>query len=169
MSLNDFNMSKPAVPPPSADDFSTMQNLFQTSNPSTIQGMSFNQPTQPIQPSGISMGNPVGAPGQVANEGDFSTLQQMFKTTNYSNLNNSSPATQTAEQKAPALDFSKNSNQNPQNSFATMSGAPSATSGFDFDMANFGTMQANQKNPQSNLDFFGEKPANKTSTGNDLI
>ena len=103
--MGDYNMSKPAVPP-SADDFSTMQNLFQTSNPSAIQGMSFNQPAQS---SGISMGNSVGAPSQGPNEGDFNTLQQMFQTTNYSNMNSSNiPAPQISEQKAPEFDFSKN-------------------------------------------------------------
>ena len=37
-------------------------------------------------------------------------------------------------------------------------------------MANFGTMQANQKNPQGGFDFFESKPAaNTTSGGGDLI
>ena len=65
MSVNDFMGSKPKESeiqftqsnmqaPPSAGDFSTLQNFFQTSNPSTIQNMTINQPSQM---SGISMGN----------------------------------------------------------------------------------------------------------------
>ena len=182
MSANDFMSSKPKEqeivfpssniqPPPSASDFSTMQNLFQTSNPSTIQGMTQPQ-TSMMAPS--SMGSAIGAPGTAPNESDFSTLQQMFQTNNYSNLNSSTSTAQVPQQKAPAADFFKNNTPATSNApkpdvFATMGGGSNASSGFEFDMANFGTMQANGgKNPQGEVEFFG-KPANSTGGGNNLI
>ena len=130
-----------------------MQNLFQTGNPSAIQSMQANQPSQM---SGMSMGSSIGAPGQSPNESDFSTLQQMFQTSNYANLNKQDSPNKVQEQKAPMADPSFNKGANV---FATMGGGPSASSNFEFDMNNFGTMQANQKAPQGNLDFFESKPA----------
>ena len=157
-------------PPPNANDFSTLQNFFQTSNPSAIQGMTMNQPSQM---SGISMGTSAIGTGQ-PHESDFSTLQQMFQTTNYSNLSNTNTPSQIQPppqviQPQPQV-ASPPKNNNSTSVFATMSGGTSAASNFEFDMANFGTMQANQKNAQGNLDFFAQKPAANTSSGNgDLI
>ena len=57
------------------------------------------------------------------------------------------------------LDFFKD---NKPETFATMSGG--ASGGFDFNMANFGTMQVNPaKGGQGEFNFdFGKKPAEKT-------
>ena len=106
-------------------------------------------------PAPVPTSSSVGAP----NESDFSTIQNLFQTSNYANMapSNPQPQPQVFEQKAPAIDFSKDISPN---AFATMSGAGSG--GLDFNMASFGTMQPNQA-PKDNLDFFAEKPA-ATST-----
>ena len=92
----------------------------------------------------------------------------MFQTTNYSNLNNNAPS-QMFEQKASVSNPNPSPSKVNANVFATMGGGASAASNFEFDMQNFGTMQANQKNPQSNLDFFAKPAANTSSGGGDLI
>ena len=147
MSMNDFMSSKPkeneflkSSETKAADEFSTIQNMFQTNNYAGSSG---------IQSSQVTLS---GAP--VPSEGEFSTLQNMFQTTNYANLSNPSAPVQTNEVKAPAVDlFADNK---PAGSFATMQGGAPA-SGFDFDMGNFGTMQA--KNAPPSLDFFESKQA----------
>lgn len=73
------------------------------------------------------------------------------------------------EQKASVSNPNPSPSKVNANVFATMGGGASAASNFEFDMQNFGTMQANQKNPQSNLDFFSKPAANTSSGGGDLI
>lgn len=85
----------------------------------------------------------------------------MFKTTNYSNLNASQQGSQISQQKASNTDFFKD---NKPSAFATMSGGVSG--GFDFNMASFGTMQANNaKGGQIDFNFMEKKPSGGASSG----
>ena len=85
-------------------------------------------------------------------------------------MNNNYTPSQVVEPKAPVAQVPSSTNKTNTNVFATMGGGTSAASNFEFDMANFGTMQANQKNPQGGFDFFESKPAaNTTNGGGDLI
>lgn len=147
---------------PQANDFNTMQNLFQTTsgisqgNPYSQIGVVTTQKSEENAFGGFDFAAP-----QNANENDFSTLQNMFKTTNYSNLNASQQSSQVSQPKASTADFFKD---NKPSAFATMSGA--ASGGFDFNMASFGTMQANTgKGGQIDFNFMEKKVSGGASSG----
>jgi hypothetical protein len=84
-------------------------------------------------------------------------MTSFFQTTNYENLN--ANRTQQADPKA-LPDFLKN---NKPDTFATIGGA--GTNG-GFNMAAFGTIQMNQQQRTTTLDFnfLDKKPSTNTST-----
>lgn len=101
-------------------------------------------------------------------------MQNMFQTTNYQNINNQptqnainqpsqNAINQPVQNKPPAFDMF--SNNKPQ-TFATMSGGGNN----EFNMANFGTMQAK---PQGDFNFLDSSKPKENNTnksgGSDLI
>ena len=176
MSLNDFMGSKGKQSEISvseisggnsnvnANDFNTMQNLFQTSSGGFHQNILSNSTDQ----TSFTSANSFQAPFQQSpNENDFSTLQQMFQTSNYapSSISASNPpqqqSQQQTQQQAPIDPFKKEKTD----VFATMGGSKNPS--FDFDMSSFGTMQAGSSQNQGGFDFFESKPAQKSSASND--
>lgn len=176
MSLNDFMSAKSkqndfqfsqvnAGNNVNSNEFNTMQNFFQTNSGGNHQNILSSSTDQ----TSFTSANTFQAPFQTTpNENDFSTLQQMFQTSNYapSNISISNPPQQPqqTQQQDPSDPFKKEK----MDVFATMGGAKNPS--FEFDMSNFGTMQAGSSQNQGGFDFFESKPAAKsTSNQNNLI
>ena len=172
MSLNDFMFSKGKQSEISvseisggnsnvnANDFNTMQNLFQTNSGGNHQNLLSSSTEQTTFTSANSFQAPFQ---QSPNENDFSTLQQMFQTSNYapSNISASNAPQQQTQQQAPSDPFKKEKTD----VFATMGGSKNPS--FEFDMSSFGTMQAGSSQNQGGFDFFENKPAQKSSASNE--
>jgi hypothetical protein len=161
-------------PGPNINDFNTMQHLFAT-NFGNAQDFNFAQPqtqSQIQQQKQESFGTGQ-LPAQFTstqqfqgNSEDFSTsMMRMFQSSSpqnpplsQMNLNVSSPVEPVVEKQVQPNPLDMFSNNKPS-SFATLSGGNFQ---HNFDMANFGTMQANTKG-NLDLNFFDAKPAQKTS------